>query len=114
MEVLMGLPIAFKAVFFMIVLVRTGDWKKTVLDEWSSNCTLLPHPAPYPFELQRLANGTFTWHGVKQIFVCSRDPEWKAFFRRLPPQKIALESPTTNRKGLGNGLAPPQKAGGSQ
>lgn len=110
----MSLPLGLKFAFFAITLVRTGDWKETVLDAWSSNCTMLPHPAPYPFELQKLADGKFTWHGVKQIFGCHRDPEWEAFFRRLPPQRITLGGYTTNRNGLGNGRASQKTGWGSQ
>ncbi len=110
----MSAPLGLKLAFFAITLARTGDWNTAVLDSWSSNCTMLPHPAPYPFELQKLARGRFTWHGVKQIFGCNLDPEWEAFFRQLPRQKITLGSPTTNQKGLGNGPASPKPAGSVQ
>jgi hypothetical protein len=69
---------------------------------------MLPDPAPYPYELRRLANGEMTWHGFRELFTCSPGPEWEAFFERVHGKEIALGSPAANRNTVDNGPASPK------
>ena len=106
------LKFAWTATLFTVGLVHTGSWHKAVLDTWSVNCTLWPHPAPYPRELRRLANGEATWHGVKQVFTCAPDPEWEAFVKQLRAMKTDSEHSATNRNAEDNGPVPKLLVGG--
>ncbi len=92
------LKFAWTATLFTIGIVHNSSWRTVVLDQWSMNCTLLPHPAPYPFELQRLANGEASWHGIKQLFNCVPDPEWEAFFKRLRATRATSQQSEANAK----------------
>jgi len=98
----MLLKFAWTATLFALSLVHTGSWQKAVLDRWSVNCTLFSHPPPYPYELQRLAKGEASWHGVKQLFTCAPDPEWEAFFNKLRAKKEASAKSTTNHSPVAN------------
>jgi hypothetical protein len=100
----MLLKLAWATTLFAVGLARTGSWEKAILDQWSVQCTLLPHPAPYPYELRRLANGEPSWHGVKQLFTCAPDPEWQAFFSELRAREAASPYNQSNRNSRGSGL----------
>lgn len=108
----MLLKLAWTATLFAVGLARTGSWEKAILDRWSVQCTLLPHPAPYPYELRRLANGEPSWHGVKQLFTCAPDPEWQEFFKKLRAQRIELEQTERTLNPDRIGPAPQLRIGG--
>lgn len=61
------LKIAWTGVLLTISAAHTGNWRESVLDVWSTSCTMFPDPAPYPRELLRLANGRTSWGGVREL-----------------------------------------------
>jgi hypothetical protein len=82
------LKAGFRIGLFAVGLVASGDWHKTVLNTYAINCTMLPHPAPYPYHLLRLAEGKPTIKGLKELLACDYEPlsgrekllEWPLFF----------------------------------
>ena len=51
------LKIAWTAVPLTVAGAHRGSWRASVLDVWSTSCTMLPDPAPYSRELLGLADG---------------------------------------------------------
>ena len=81
---------AVSVALFGIGLGVSGNWEKTVLDSYAINCTLLPHPAPYPYHLRLLAKGQFTTKGLRELFACEYEP--LPGFEKMQRQRIILGS----------------------
>lgn len=85
------LQTAVSVALFGIGLGVSGNWEKTVLDSYAINCTLLPHPAPYPYHLRLFSKGQFTAKGLSELFACDYEPlpGWEKFAR----PRIVLNGP---------------------
>jgi hypothetical protein len=75
---------------FAIGLGVSGDWRASVLHHYSTNCTLWPDPAPYPYKLRLLSEGKLTVKGFRELLACDYEP--LPGFERIQRPRIILGS----------------------